>query len=152
MARRFELREKDYIRALWRGRACLLDAAFWSGYLRARYQRDAKSSDVTKEVGALAHDAQGALNQGALNDGLQPPVSAGNHSVFCAILGLRDAGCSLMTVIVYSSPVALRSGLRLSPRALGSFSAMPSVSARERISIHTSAGSMPARCHSATRW
>src|ERR1700720_1724996 len=41
---------------------------------------------------------------------------------------------------------------RLSRRALGNFSAMPSVSARERISIQTSAGSIPARCHSATRW
>src|SRR5258708_34174818 len=40
----------------------------------------------------------------------------------------------------------------LSLRVLGGFSAMPSVSARERISIHTCDGSMPARCHSATRW
>src|ERR1700730_613783 len=148
MARRFELREKDYIRALWRGRACLLDAAFWSGYLRARYKRDAKSSDVTKEVGALAHDAQGALNQGALNDGLKRPVSDGNDSVLLCdpwLARRRLFDDDSHGLFLSGGRLTFRIGRqRLSLRALGSFSAMPSVSARERISIQTSAGSMPA--------
>jgi hypothetical protein len=35
---------------------------------------------------------------------------------------------------------------------LGSFSARPNLSARRRISAHTSSGVMPHSCHSTTRW
>src|ERR1700730_7402895 len=56
--------EENYVRAVRRGRSRLLAAVWSPGYLRARYQCDAKSGDVIEKPGALAHDAHGASNDG----------------------------------------------------------------------------------------
>jgi hypothetical protein len=60
----FRIGKRNYIRADRRGRSRLLADALSPGYLRVRYQCDAKSGDVIEKTGTLAHDAHGASNDG----------------------------------------------------------------------------------------
>src|ERR1700722_3750742 len=141
----FRVGKMNYIRAVRRGRSRLLAAVLSPGYLRARYQCDAKSGDVIEKTGALAHDAHGASNDGISKRSVQDGIDT---------VLLRGIRLPRRRLFVDDSHGPFPPGARLtswvgrcgsSRRALGGFSAMPSMSARARISIHTSVGSMPAR-------
>ena len=64
----------NYIRAVPRGRSRLLATVLSPGYLRARYQCDAKSGEVIEETDTLAHDAHGASNDGLSKRSVQDRI------------------------------------------------------------------------------
>jgi hypothetical protein len=70
------------IRAVRRCRSRLLAAVLSPGYLRARYQCDAKSGDVIEKTGALAHDANGASHDGIAKRSVQDAIDTVLPRVF----------------------------------------------------------------------
>jgi hypothetical protein len=70
----FRVGKKNHIRAVRRGRSRLFADALSPGYLRVRYQCDAKSGDVVEKTGALAHDAHGASNDGIAKRSVQDGI------------------------------------------------------------------------------
>jgi hypothetical protein len=66
----------NYIRAVRRGRSRLLATVLSPGYLRARYQCDAKSGEVIEKTDTLAHDGHGASNDGISKRSVQDGFDA----------------------------------------------------------------------------
>src|ERR1700723_573279 len=70
----FRVGKMNYVRAVRRGQSRLLAAVLSPGYLRARYQCDAKSGNVIEKTGTLAHDAHGASNDGISKRSVQDAI------------------------------------------------------------------------------